>query len=332
MNLGLAISMLAGVALATVLVVHQGAGDVLGMLATLGWGFAPVVLVHVVQMLCSAFGWRSLIDPLWPRPLPILLAIRWVREGTNGLLPVAHIGGEIIGARMLSFRGVRRDVAGASVVVDVTVEVVTQFLFTLVGLTLLLLGDRGRDGTASLVAAVLAAGLAVAGFVIAQRIGLFRLIEHVLDRVMGKARWLSVEGIKGLHDAIQAVHRRPRALAESAAWHFLEWLLGMVEVWLALHFMGVEIGLRQALILESLGQAAHSAGFVVPGAIGIQEGGLMLFGTMLGVAPEAALALSLTKRLRELLLGVPAIAAWQLVEGRRLWQRRPSSRPTTGAW
>jgi putative membrane protein len=332
MKLGLAVGMLVGLALATVLVLDQGAGDVLGMLGTLGWGFAAVVLVHVVQMSCSALGWRSLIDPLWPRPVPILLAIRWIREGTNGLLPLAHIGGEIIGARVLSFRGVRGDVAGASVVVDLTVEVVTQFLFTLVGLALLLLGGWAGDGMANLLAGVLVAGVAVAGFVIAQRIGLFKLIEHTLDRVMAKAQWLSVEGIKGLHEAIQEIHRQPVALAKGAVWHFLSWLLGTVEVWVALHFMGVGIGLRQALILESLGQAARSAGFVVPSGIGIQEGGLMLFGSMLGVAPGAALALSLTKRLRELLLGVPAIAAWQLVEGRRLWQRRPSSRPTTGAW
>ncbi|HYL81587.1 MAG TPA: lysylphosphatidylglycerol synthase domain-containing protein [Candidatus Acidoferrum sp.] len=331
MKLSLTISMLAGLALATGLVLYQGAGEVLGTMAALGWGFIPVAFVHVLQMVGSALGWRSLIEPVWPRPLSSLLTIRWIREGTNGLLPVAHIGGEVIGARMLSFRGVRGDVAGASVVVDLTLEVVTQFLFTLVGLTLLLLGDIGGSAVASLLAGIALAGIALAGFVIAQRMGLFKLVEHALDRVMARAHWLSVEGIHGLHDAIQAIHRRPLALAEGAGWHLLSWLLGTIEVWAALHFMGIGIGLRQALILESLGQAARSAGFVVPSGLGIQEGGLLLFGSMLGVPPEAALGLSLAKRLREVVLGLPAIAAWQLAEGRRLWQRRPSSRPTPGA-
>jgi len=318
MKLSLGIAMLAGLLLATGLIAYQGAGDVFGMLLALGWGFVPVVLVHVVQMLCSAMGWRLLIARPWPRPFLVLLKIRWIREGANGLLPVAHIGGEIVGARILSFHGVRGDVSGASVVVDLTVEIVTQVIFTIVGLALLALGGKGGEELADVVAGVAVGAIAIGGFVIAQRVGLFMLIERGLDRMMEKAQWLSVGGIKGLHDAIQAIHRNPKALAGSAAWHFLSWMIGGVEVWLILYFMGVDVGLREALILECLGQAAHSAGFMVPGAIGIQEGGLMLFGAMLGVSPEAALGLSLVKRLRELVLGIPAIAVWQLVEGKRL--------------
>lgn len=329
MKFGLGLTMLAGIALAAGLVVYQGAGDVLATLAALGWGFVPVVLVHGAQMLCSALGWRPLIGRGSPHPLLALLEIRWIREGTNGLLPLAQIGGEIIGARLLSFRGVRGEVAGASVVVDLTVEVVTQILFTLVGLALLLLAG-GAEGVGDLVLGIVTGTLAVGGFVVAQRIGLFKLIEDGLDRIMAKAPWLSVGGIKGLHDEIQAIHRNPRALAESAVWHFLSWLLGAFEVWLALRLMGIEIGVREAFVLESLGQAVRSAGFVVPGAIGIQEGGLMLFGAMLGIAPEAALALSLAKRLRELLLGLPAIAVWQYLEGRRLFETRGGRRPSAG--
>lgn len=328
MKFGLGLAVLAGLALATALIVSQGAGEVLATLWALGWGFLPVALVHVVQMTCSALGWRPLIGRPQPRSFLILLKLRWIREGTNGLLPLAHIGGEIIGARMLSFHGVRGEVAGASVVVDLTVEVVTQVLFTFVGLALLLLAGQGGGELDDVLVGIVIAALALSGFVIAQRVGLFKLIENMLDRVMEKAEWLSFAGIRGLHEAIQVIHRQPRALAASAFWHFLSWLLGAGEVWLALHFMGAAVDLRTALILESLGQAVRSVGFAVPGAIGVQEGGFMLFGAMLGIAPEAALALSLAKRLRELLLGLPAIATWQYVEGRRLFagRGRPSAR------
>jgi putative membrane protein len=328
MKLGLGLAVLAGLGLATGLIVHQGAAEVFGTLAALGWGIVALVLVHLVQTACAALGWRPLIGKPWPRQFLTLFKIRWIREGTNGLLPVAHIGGEIIGARLLSFNGVRGDVAGASVVVDLTVEVVTQILFTLLGLALLLFTGRGGETIGDVAMGVVAAVLVVGGFVIAQRVGLFKLVEGALDRVMKRARWLSFTGIKGLHDAIRAVHRRPGALAAAAGWHFLSWLLGGLEVWVALHFMGIDIDLREALILESLGQAVRSAGFAVPGALGVQEGGFMLFGAMLGIAPEAALALSLAKRLRELLLGLPALGFWQYVEGRRMFegQRRASPR------
>jgi len=314
--------MLAGIALAVGLIVYQGTGQVLGTLMALGWGFIPVVLIHVVQLLCSALGWQPLIATPRRPPLHALLKIRWIREGANGLLPVAHIGGEVISARLLTFRGVSGDVAGASVVVDLTAEVVTQFLFTLAGMVLLVIGDKGGDVLGDFALGLVIAAAALVGFVIAQRVGLFKLVEEALDRVMERTQWIALSGIKGLHDAIQEIHRKPRVLARSAFWHLLSWLLGALEVWAVLGFMGITIDLHDALILESMGQAAHSAGFAVPGAIGIQEGGLMLSSTLVGVAPEAALALSLAKRLRELVLGLPALAVWQYLEGRRLFRAR----------
>ena len=320
-RVGFALATLAGVVVACGLVAREGVGAVFGTLLALGWGFVPVFAVHLVQLLCSALGWQPLVARPWPRPLGGLFVIRWIREAINGLLPVAHVGGEIVGARLLSFRGGRGDVAGASVVLDVTVEVVTQILFTLAGIALLVLENRNAGGIGDLLVEVVLAMAAVGGFIAAQRFGLFKLIEHFLNPMMERQGWLSRDAIRGLHDAIQVLHRDHRALAESALWHSVSWLLGALEVWLALHFMGFAIDMREALIIESLGQAAHSAGFMVPGGIGVQEGGLVLAGVALGVPAEAALALSLAKRLREVMLGLPALAVWQYFESRRLRPR-----------
>ena len=325
MRIGLGLTMLGGIALAVGLIVYLGTGAVLGTLADLGWGIVPIVLVHIVQLWCCGQSWRALIPPTWPRPAWFLTNLRWIREGTNGLLPVAHVGGEIIGARLLSFRGVRGDVAGASVVVDLTVEVVTQVFFTLAGVAMLLGMGRGGQDLVRIGLSILIGVLAIAGFVLAQRVGLFKLIESALDRMMKTAQWLSLDGVRGLHEAIQEMHGRPRALAESGAWHVLSWVLGTLEVWFALVFMGIPVGLREAFILESLGQAARSAGFAVPSGVGVQEAGYLATGAMLGLAPEAALALSLAKRLREVGMGLPSLLAWLWLEGRRLWRHRPGA-------
>jgi putative membrane protein len=330
MKFGLGLALFAGIALTVGLIAYQGVGQVFGTLSSLGWGLLALVLVHVVQILLCALGWRALIRRGAPRPILHLVRIRWIREGTNGLLPLAHIGGQIIGARMLSFQGLSGDLAGASVVVDLTVEVATQLVFTLTGVALLVRADLGGGDLAGLGLGLAGAAALLAAFIVSQRLGVFKLIERALERVAEKTRWLSLGGVKGLNAAIQVIYREPLALAQSAAWHLLSWALGTLEVWLALHFMGVAIGWREAFILESLGQAARSVGFVVPGAIGVQEGGYMLFGAMLGVPAEAGLALSLAKRLRELVFGLPAVAHWQYVEGRRFFKKRASASPRAG--
>ena len=74
------------------------------------------------------------------------------------------------------------------------------------------------------------------------------------------------------------------------------------------------------MVVASLGYAVRSTGFLVPGALGIQEGGFMFLATLVGVPAHLGLALSLARRIREILLGVPALLAWQLLEGRRLFR------------
>jgi len=66
---------------------------------------------------------------------------------------------------------------------------------------------------------------------------------------------------------------------------------------------------------------ARSVAFAVPNAVGVQEGVYILVGASFGLTPETALALSLLKRARDLIIGLPALAAWQLLEGGRLWRR-----------
>jgi hypothetical protein len=55
----------------------------------------------------------------------------------------------------------------------------------------------------------------------------------------------------------------------------------------------------------------------------VQEGAYILIGAGFGVTPEMALALSLLKRGRDLVIGVPALGAWQLAESRHFC--RPST-------
>jgi len=52
--------------------------------------------------------------------------------------------------------------------------------------------------------------------------------------------------------------------------------------------------------------------------LGILESSFVLFGALFGMPPQSAVAISLSRRVRELALGVPGLCVWQLVEGHRL--------------
>jgi uncharacterized membrane protein YbhN (UPF0104 family) len=93
-----------------------------------------------------------------------------------------------------------------------------------------------------------------------------------------------------------------------------------------LRFMGHPLKWADALILESVAFALRTATFVVPSRIGVQEGGYIVLGSLFGLSPDVALALSLLKRARELATGLPCLILWQSMEARRLWWRQQPSR------
>ena len=111
--------------------------------------------------------------------------------------------------------------------------------------------------------------------------------------------------------------RHPLAAAAALATHSGAWALGAAETWVVCHLMGLAVSPAQALILDSLFCGLRTFGFAVPAALGVQEAGYVLACALIGVPAAPAVALSLLRRVRELLVGAPALGVWQAVEGGR---------------
>ncbi|MBV9568990.1 MAG: flippase-like domain-containing protein [Hyphomicrobiales bacterium] len=305
---------------------------ILDLVRHAGWfGLIAVVLFHIIQLGFSAAAWRALLGSTMPRAsFSFYMIARWIREAVNNLLPVAQIGGEFVGARLLNRRGVELRAAIASAIADLTIELVTQIAFTLLGLAGLFL-TIGDGPIARLIAGLLGVAAAVAGaFVVLQWMGLAHLIEIWVMRIGRLIGWRGFDEEPGLHAALVAIYRAPTRLLSAALNHLISWLLGGIEVWFALHLIGSDVGIAAALVIESLGQALKAIGFAVPAALGVQEGGYVIVCGLYGLSPEVAIALSLIKRLREIALGVPALVAWQWFETRPARPKR-SLTPSRGA-
>ncbi|MGB8274086.1 MAG: flippase-like domain-containing protein [Alphaproteobacteria bacterium] len=318
MKVAIYVATVAGLVLAVALVAYFDLPAIARAVASAGWGLVAITLFHLVPLTFSAAAWAAVARAEWRGGLPIFLWARWIREAVNNLLPVAQVGGDVVGARVLVLHGATGRLAGASVIADMTVELVTQFAFTLMGVgVLVLLGGDSRTVNAVLAALAVGAPVLVA-FYLSQRLGIVKLLDRLIEKLAMEWNWASLASLSNMHDTMWALYRRRRAMVQGFIHHMLSWVTGAGEIWLALHFMGVDRSLAAALVLESLGQAVKSAAFIVPGAIGVQEGGYILLGALFGLSPEMALALSIVKRVRELAHGIPAILMWQLVEGRRI--------------
>ena len=290
-----------------------------------GWWLLPITAYHIVPMLFSALSWRELL-PSATRPDVVSVSwIRWIRESINSLLPVANIGGDIASARLAHLHGVPGPQAAASMVVDTTVGVVTQMAFVIAGVALLVLRPAG-GGSFEVVAGVLvgvsALVVAVTAFVLFQHKNMFaRFVK--LARGLLPERWLGhfSGSASAVDDAVVLAYRRGAAFWRANLLRLMGWVAGAGEVWLVTWCLGQPLGAADSFILESLSSGVRAAAFMVPAALGVQEGGLVLFGALFGLPAEIGLAISLSKRVRELLLGLPGLFFWYWIEGHYLLRR-----------
>jgi putative membrane protein len=302
----------AGVLLFVGVLATQELPVVLSMLSRAGWGLLLVALFHLLPLYIDALAIAVLFDAGLKRVTQKnALLTRWAGESANSLMPGGQLGGPVLMARHLAKLGMQMQEAAGAITVSTTLQTFAQIMFALVGV--MLLGAQASHvsehalRTTSLVASGFLA-VQVGGFYLLQRRGMFSKVIRTVTRLSGKRDWSQwMIQAQAIDTSVQSIYARVGPVCSSLLLSLLGWFVGTGEVYLIALFLGTPVSWSNALLLESVGQAIRGAGFAIPGALGVQEGGYLLLAPLAGLAPNAGLALSLAKRTRELLLGIPGL-------------------------
>ena len=254
----------------------------------------PIVLVTVFDTL----GWRFAFSRDRVR-FRTLLGARLAGEAFNLTTPTAALGGEAVKAWLL--RGhVRLDESLPAIIIAKTTITIAQGLFLGLGVVL---AARSTLAESPILLGMLwllvVEIVALAGFVVAQTRGILGWSTRLLDR-LGR-RWLPATDTFTRADHVLAEFYRdePGRLLLSIAFHLVAWLLGSIETYLILHFLGIEVSLATATVIEAFGAAVRFATFLIPASLGALEGGYVATFVVLGLAPTAGISFGLVRRLRE---------------------------------
>jgi glycosyltransferase 2 family protein len=321
MKLGAIIALVAGLALAAFVVLQIGAGPVFDAVGRVGWGgFALICLAGIVGVqFFIGSAWYMLLGPHGVRwHVPVLA--RQLRDTASDLLPFTQVGGMVIGARAAVLGGAQTPMAFASMMVDVTTELIGQIAFILLGLMIGITELRASPALAPYADAMIV-GTAllipgVAAFIVLQRRGT-QFAEKLAARLLPAA----VRHTEAFTLALQALYAKPLRLTLSATLHLMGWFASGVWIWLILRLLGAEVDIRAAIVIEAILGALRSATVFIPSAIGVQEAGYAALAPVFGMGPEIGLAVSLLKRARDVAVGVPVLLLWQALEGRRAFAR-----------
>jgi putative membrane protein len=316
-KLSIALAIL-GLLLGTVLVGAFGFRRVVATALSVGWG--GLVLVCAWQMLIFlplGLAWDSLARARSVRRPGLFVWGRMVRDASINVLPFSQVGGFFFGARAVMLHGIDWPVATATTVVDLTAEFLAEVVFAGMGLVIVLVRDPGTDLRAPLELGLGGAVLGATLFIWTQR-GASTLFARISGRIASRRVSGAQARVEKLGAELNAIYRARFRLATGFLLHLAGWVGTGVGGWIAYRVLGTSIDVATGIAIEALVAAISAATFLMPVGAGIQEASYAGVGAIFGLPAEVSLAASLLRRARDLVVGVPILLTWQVLEMRRL--------------
>lgn len=319
---------LLGVALAMLLVSYFGYGNVVSAVSRVGWERFGVIVAWQVMLFAVLGGaWHVIIPHGAGRALRVAIWGRMVRDASSNCLPFSQLGGFVFGARAVTLFGVEWHTATASTVVDVTAEFLAQIAFACIGLGILLARAPSSHLAVPIEVGIGVAVVACFGFIWLQK-GIAPLFATLGRRIAGNRLDNAEERIEIIQAELGLIYGRSARLALGFFIHLIGWIGTGVAGWITYHALAVPLDFDDALAIEALLSAAAAVTFLVPVNAGVQEAGYAGLGAIFGVPPELSLGVSLIRRARDIVIGVPILLIWQSLEMRRLRGRAAAAQQT----
>jgi glycosyltransferase 2 family protein len=299
--------LLLGVGLLAAVVAEIELAEVADQVARVGIGFAFILTVYLVAFIIDSVTWQLTIagvplDATWAYRV---WRLRMVGEAFNTVMPGAGMGGEPVKAVLLKkHHGIGYREATASLILAKTINMIALVAFLIVGFVLMITGA----GLPTTFVTVATTGLAVLGvavllFYVIQRFGVTGLTGTWLRRWHFAKRLDDVlHHIHDMDERLVGFYAKARSrFAVALALAFVNWLLGVVEVYVALVFLGHPVSWADAWIIEASAQLVRTGAFFIPAAIGAQEGAFLLVCGAITGSPSLGFSVSMVRRLREII-------------------------------
>lgn len=285
---------------------RAGVGEISRAFATLGW-FAPLALLpFALVYLLDTMGWRLAFGRAGVPGVgfPMLVRVRWAGESINSVFASAYIGGEAVKVHLLQKRGVPAMNAAASVVAGKTAQILAQVAFialgAIAGAANLPADSNARSGM-----------LAVTGGAVAIVALLFWLQKHgmfsTLLAITGRLR-LRIRALETRAETLRLLDRRIFDFYRSDRRNFLlstlsylaGWMADSLEILVVSHLLGMPVDWSAAVAVEAFISVAKALGIFVPGALGVQESGVVFLFYLFGLPAALGISYAIIRRGREL--------------------------------
>jgi uncharacterized protein (TIRG00374 family) len=307
-----------GVFLVAWMVRSVSLASVVDTLRQLQWWQLVVLIILNLIVLVTICGrwWVLLAGEGYRLPFRQVFGYRMAVFGVSYFTPGPHMGGEPLQILLVEKgNGVPRSTALAAVALDKTIEFSMSLALLLLGVGAALQWrivpeESGRQAM-GVVAGMLLIPFLYLG---ATAFGFYPLarLSQPLANWRALARWqyrlqaATVALAAGEQRVGDYYRRAPRAFALAVLVSLLGWVVIILEYWLMIRFLGVQMSLPQ--LVTSLTAARLSGFLLLPAGLGALEFSQTFSFGLLGLDPAVGLSASLLIRARDSIVG--ALGLW----------------------
>ena len=109
-----------------------------------------------------------------------------------------------------------------------------------------------------------------------------------------------------------------KRLFQAIVFRIIGWVAGAFEIYVFLWIIGMDANLLDVILIESVTAIIRSVAFFIPAGIGVQEFAFVMIGGFVGYSGVISFAIAIGRRLREIMVGIPAIIVFFLFYQRRI--------------
>ncbi len=282
--------------------------EVFKKVVTIGWlGFGTVLGLYFIAFLLDTMTWTLAIPSL---PLNIkwvhrTFVIRLVGEAFNNTIPGGGVAGEPVKASLIkSYYGIGYQEGVTSLILAKTINMISLCLFLCFGFLMMITsGKLPLEAKQVSLAGLITVLLATLLLFLVQKIHLTSRMTKFLTQfkiAFSLNKWLSY--LKEFDIRLSNFYQKHwERFGIALALALGNWMLGALEIYYVMKFLGAPVSLSEAYIIEAVAQMVRMGTFFIPMSIGTQEVAFLVIVDLITGSSTVGMALGIIRRLREII-------------------------------
>ncbi len=271
-----------------------------------------LVLAHIPTIYFDALSWQILmktkkINIFW------CFVITWISQTSGKIFPTGNITGEFVRIFLSTKKGMSGSEASSTVIGDLALAAISLLMMTIFSFLSLIYIYEGfsilGNSNKYLLYSIVILSLASFSFCLSiRRRWLKSLIKK--SRNFFKLNTNQIKNLLRFDYELYDLSFRIKTVLSSLVVRLLGWVGGAFEIYIFFFIIGIDVSLLDVIIIESFTAILRSIIFFIPAGLGVQEIAFVIAGNFVGLPTEIAFSAAIGRRIREVLVGIPAIISW----------------------